>query len=798
MQNSNQLQLSLRFVNTFKFKVLFAALGFVVLVLLGSYLMAPRVIKLQDYSTVVLDTNDHLLAARISNDGQWRFPRRLSLDAKYKTCVIEFEDKRFYYHPGIDVLALIRAIHQNISLQKIHSGASTISMQAARLLLGNRRRTFVNKALECWYALGLELNFTKSEILDLYAGCAPFGGNVVGYDAALWRYFKKAESELTWAQSALLAVLPNQPASVHMERNRNILKERRNALLLRLKQKDIITNETYELSLLEPIPDKMNPIPQNSGLLIDFLIKRYPGQYEFRTSISESLQIKLSEITRKHAGILRDNEIHNCAVLLVENKSGFVRTYIANAPPTDKLCNNSSVDNIQSLRSSGSVLKPLLVAAALDKGLINQTICVSDVPCLIGGFRPENFSRQYLGFVPLQEALRQSLNIPAVRMLQNYGLKLFYDKLGSLGFSSINKSHNHYGLSLILGGAEISVWDLAKVYSNLVFQLEQRDYNSNIKKRSFRKDLKILSRDSTVEISLLSNISVSDAAIFEMLRLMQSPLPLKENITVTDFSSELNPSWKTGTSFGFKDAWCVGITNKYTLVVWLGNSNGLGRPGLIGIHTAAPLMSEIINSLSPATIWTPPVDDMHPAFICARTGLLASSDCPVTDTILQASVQSLYPLCSYHQRIFIDSVSGFRVTKDCDVKAVAKNIFILPPLEEYYYKNSDVSYKSSPAWRQDCLHQMDKSKEELSVIYPLNGAVLFLPKDLDSQENNLVFRAVHKNSHSSIHWFLDENYIKTTSQLHEIEIKPNAGKHHLFVIDDQGQSHTVGFRCERR
>lgn len=796
MQNSNLLPLSLKFVNTFKFRILSASIGLVVLLLLGSYIMAPRLIKLQDYSTVVLDANDQLLAARISNDGQWRFPRRLSLDKKYIDCLIEFEDKRFYYHPGIDLWSIARATHQNFRLRKIHSGASTISMQAARLLLANKPRTLVNKILECWYAIGLELNFTKSEILDLYAGLAPFGGNVVGYDAALWRYFKKAESELTWAQAALLAVLPNQPASVHIERNRNILKKRRNALLLRLKQKNIINQETYELALLEPIPERMNPIPQNSGLLIDYLNKRFPGQFEFQTTIMEALQNKLSEITKKHTETLKDNEIHNCAVLLVENSSGYIRTYIANTPNPDKLCNNSSVDNIQSLRSSGSVLKPLLFATALDKGLINQKTCVSDVPCLIGGFRPENFSRQFLGYVSVKEALRQSLNIPAVRLLQHYGLKLFYDKLGSLGFSSINKSHSHYGLSLILGGAEISVWELARVYSNLVFQLEQREFIFNSKKRRFRKDLKILQRDSIIEDPLLSNIPVSDAAISEMLQLMQSPVPLGGNPTAKEIYSQFMPSWKTGTSFGFKDAWCVGITNKYTLVVWLGNSNGVGRPGLIGIHTAAPLMSEIINALGPATSWSPPVDNMHTTLICARSGLLASTLCPVVDTLLQASINSLYPVCSYHQNIFIDSVTGFRVTKDCELKAVPKTIFVLPPVEEYYYKRMDVSYKSSPLWRQDCSSESYGSKADLSIIYPLNGALLFLPKDLDGQENSLIFNATHKNPNMAIHWFLDETYIKSTKEIHEIELKPTAGKHQLFIMDDQGQSHAIAFRCE--
>lgn len=789
--------MSLNRIKSVKYKFLIIVTGLLLLLLIGSYFSAQNLLKKQIYSTVLFDVDKQMLAARISKDGQWRFPRRLPLEQKYIDCVIEFEDKRFYFHPGVDPFAIVRAVVQNFKALKIQSGASTLSMQAARLLLGNQQRTYIKKMLECWLAIGLEMNYSKSEILDLYSGFAPLGGNVVGYDAALWRYFKKCESNLTWAQAALLAVLPNQPASVHIERNRDLLKKRRNSLLLRMKLKEFIDAETYELAVQEPIPERMQPIPQNSGLLIDYLIKRYPDQYEFQTSIVEKLQLKLSEIVNRHAELLRDNEIHNCAVLLIENKSGFVKSYIANTPISEKQRNNLSVDNIQSLRSSGSVLKPLLVAASMEKGIINQKSHLSDVPCLIGGFRPENFSRQYQGYVSIQDALRHSLNIPAVRLLQQYGLNLFHDQLHLLGFTSIKKPPDHYGLSLILGGAEISAWELAKVYSNLAFQLEQRSYIPDEKKRIYRKGLKLFVRDSSLDVSKVYKSPISDGAIYEMFRLLQSPVPLSDASNSMSLNHEFLPAWKTGTSFGFKDAWCVGITPEYTLVVWIGNSNGLGRPGLIGVHTAAPLMLEIIRSLGPFKPWIKPIDEMHQEFICKRTGLLVSPLCPEIDTIWQSSRHSLYPVCTYHQTVFVDPNFGFRVTKDCESKAIKKNVFVLPPVEENYYNKVDLSYLGAPNWRQDCLKEAFDAKTELAIIYPLNNAVLYLPKDIDSHENNFIFSATHKNNQASLHWFLDEFYITSTIGRHEIEIKPQPGFHFLLIMDDQGLSQAIRFQCAR-
>lgn len=766
---------------------------------------APFFFQDLDFSKVLYSREHKLLAAKISNDGQWRFPAADKIPDNYQKCLIQYEDKRFYYHIGFDPISIIRASYQNIKNAQVKSGGSTITMQLARMLLKKPNRSWINKIQETLLAIGIEFNLSKSEILNWYTALAPYGGNVVGIKAALWRYFQREEINVSWAEAALLSVLPNQPSYIHLDKNRKLLYLKRNRLLNKLYTMGVFSKTLYELSLLEEIPDKVFSMPQNSNLLLSYLISKYPNEYQFTTTIDASLQNVFSDISIKYNKTYKQNEIHNLAILLVSNWTGEVLTYLANSTDTSKSLRNSMVNNIHSLRSSGSVLKPLLFAASLDRGLISTKQILPDIPTLISGFRPENYSRTFQGCAPADKCIQQSLNIPAVRLLQKYGVQIFYDKLKSLGFTSLFRPSAEYGLSLILGGAEIKLWDLASVYSGLANQLIESN-NSN-KLQGSKWNLNLLKNQLNLNSKSIPGISepknsyqaLSTASIALMIQTMLGTELPKENTFNLNNSIKNNIAWKTGTSFGFKDAWCVGMCPEYTLVVWVGNSSGLGRPGLIGLHTAAPLLFELFDQINCKTSWPMPFGEMYRLAVCKSSGYLPSPNCLEIDTIWNSVKINELEVCPFHHSYYVDQSESYRVFYDCELKGHIKNYFELTPVMEMYYKANNPLYESIPPIREDCKQFQSQNNNKLEFIYPDKGTEVFIPIDLADNSQKIVLKATHKELNARIHWFMDGNYLGSTeANHHEWALSPIIGKHTVYIMDDSGEAATVSLNCHKR
>ncbi len=773
---------------------------FLFLLWFSSVVFAPRLFKKLYFSPVLYSRDSQLLAAKVSLDGQWRFPLTSKISEKYLICLKEFEDQRFDYHFGIDPIALVRAVYQNAKYQRIKSGGSTITMQLARLLLGNPPRTILNKIKESWFAIGLEFNFNKRKILEYYSAVAPYGGNVVGIQAAIWRYFQRSTEQLSWAEAALLAVLPNQPSSIHLEKNIPELLRKRNALLYKLYSRHVMDKDTYELSLLESMPQKVFSMPQTANLLLEHLMQVYPDQYYYHSTIRPEIQTKFNEISTHYAKQFRENEIHNLAILLVDNRNREVVSYIGNSLDTSGNVKNGKVNNIHAPRSSGSILKPLLYAASLDRGLICPQTLIPDIPTLIAGFRPENFSRKYSGATPASKCIQQSLNVPAVRLLQWYGLDLFYKKLVELGFENLFRPSEDYGLSLILGGAEVTAWDLAKVYSRLSNQLLSDHQANPVGEQLQENDISVLTNNSSAK-NMRTGLPkvISNAAIYEMIRTMQG-VELPEGLSSHYYlQNQRKIAWKTGTSFGFKDAWCVGITPEYTMVVWVGNSSGLGRPGLIGVYTAAPMLFELFQSMDISGEWLKPYDEMHKVVVCRQSGFPPSLFCPETDTIWNPAKLDEMNVCPYHQQIYLDSTKKFRVYKNCDYYARPEKWFSLPPVMEYFYKLNHLEYRGMPPIRKDCVSENSPSDKSIEFIYPDKGIEVFIPVDLDELVNKIILKAAHKNPNANLYWFMDNSFLGlTTKSPHEWAIEPSPGVHYLKISDDSGQSATAVINCFRR
>jgi penicillin-binding protein 1C len=739
------------------------------------------------------------MAARIAQDNQWRFPAPEKIPAKFIVSLIAFEDKNFYVHPGIDLPATSRALYQNIRLGKVVSGGSTLTMQVIRLARKNRKRSVFEKMIEMIWALRLDLSYSKEEILQLYATHAPFGGNIVGLEAASSRYFGRSTDKLSWAECATLAVLPNSPALIYPGRNQKELLRKRNTLLNKLFSLDYFDKETLELSLLEPLPEKFFPIPQDAPHLLNRCIHDKGTGKSITTTIDLDLQKQVTALLEYHAKTLRASEIHNCAVLVAEVNSGKVLCYVGNtkadkksASSEDKEDHGNDVDVINANRSTGSLLKPYLYASMLNDGELLPGMLVPDIPTQIGGFSPKNYNLTYDGAVPAWRALARSLNIPAVKLLQQHGLEKFHQQLKNLGLTTITRPANEYGMSLILGGAEGKLWDMTGVYASMGRTVNHYNrYGGKYYKNDYRP---LMYLDEKVEEEIVPTPQKLGAAAtwlaFEAMAEVARP---ELDASWKRLSGGRKIAWKTGTSFGYRDGWAIGITPDYVVGVWAGNADGEGRAGLTGLSSAAPLLFDVFGILPQRSPWfREPVQEMKQVKVCEQSGYRASVNCPQTDKIRAPINSEKTAQCPYHRIVHLDKSGIFRVTNECEDVANMQHVpwFVLPPAVEYYYKIKNPSYRTLPPFKEGCFTYTGKAME---MIYPKNGTAIYVPVDLDSKQTAAVFEVAHRNPATTIFWHIDEAFIGSTQQIHQLGLNPPKGKHLLTLVDENGETLTISF-----
>jgi len=746
----------------------------------------PVVLFKSKYATVLEDRSGQLLSAAIASDGQWRFPEIHRVNEKFAKAIILYEDKRFWDHPGVDVLALGRAFRKNIQAGKIVSGGSTLTMQIIRMSRRNPDRTIFQKLIEVILATRAELRYSKNEILNLYASHAPFGGNVVGIEAACWRYFGRSSRDVSWSEAALLAVLPNNPSLIHISRNRDQLKEKRNQLLRKLFQQGDLDEVSLNLALAESIPEKPQALPGMASHLLHKITMDGKGQQVIRSSIDQNLQMRTEQIVDDHYLKLRANQIFNAAALILDVKTGEALAYVGNSKSGNN--HEENVDVVSSSRSTGSILKPFLFAAMLDEGKMLPGTLVPDIPTIISGFAPKNFSHQYDGAVPANTALVRSLNIPTVYELKEYRYEKFYSLLKNLGMTTLTKPADHYGLTLVLGGAEGTLWDITGMYASIARTLDnyfERPGENKYNKNDFHPPTYLL--DSTIsEVVGKPNSFLSAASIwftFETLKDLYRP---GEETGWKHFASSKPIAWKTGTSFGFRDGWAVGVSPDYAVGVWVGNADGEGRPGLTGTEAAAPLLFDIFSSLPGRSWFQKPLSELIEVPVCSLSGQRTSAYCNTVDTVavLKAGLSSL--VCTYHTLIHLSLDEKYRVHSECISMNEMKTVswFVLPPIQEYYFKSKNLSYHPLPAYRKDCT---DPSfVVSMDIIYPKVNSKIYLPVQLNGKTGNTVFEVTHRNSSAVIYWHLDGDFIGSTKKSHQFSIAPKEGKHLLTLVDESG------------
>lgn len=756
-------------------KVILCILAFLVT---GYIFCLPRHLFHVPYSTVVTDRNEELLGARIASDGQWRFPPRNTTPEKIKECLITFEDKHFYHHWGVNPFAIGRAFYQNVKNKRIVSGGSTLTMQTIRLAR-NESRTFREKLIEMIWATRLEFRASKEEILSMYISHAPFGGNVVGLDAAAWRYFGHSADDLSWAESAMLAVLPNAPAMIHLSKGRKTLLDKRNRLLKQLLEKKTIDSSTYELAISEPLPDEPHPLPQIAPYLVSRFYQERNGEYS-RSTINKGIQTQIEDLAERWSNEFGRSDIRNLAILVIDIPSNQVVAYCGNVH-FDRKQGGNQVDVIQAPRSTGSILKPFLYYAMLQEGSLLPDMLLLDVPVNINGFTPQNFSMQFEGAVPASEALARSLNIPAVTMLQRYGVPKFHSFLQQIGLKTINRSSSHYGLSLILGGAEATLWDVTNAYAMMgrsLLQLPQRSCS-------------LLLPTSRITESTDPFQPGAVWQTFDALKEVNRP----EEIDWKSIPSMQTIAWKTGTSYGFRDAWAVGVTPRYAVGVWVGNATGEGKPGLVGAQTAGPVLFDIFNLLPASSWFTRPAGIFVEAEVCRKSGHLKGRFCDETDTLLVLPAGLRTEACPYHHLVTLSADESQRIYENCanTEPTLRKSWFTLPPVWEWYYKQHHPEYKPLPPFKAGC---GEDTFQPMQFIYPPMNARIKLPKQLDGSKGFLTVELAHNNPNATVFWHLDETYQAQTQDFHKISLQPAAGKHSLTAVDGEGNTISTTFFVE--
>lgn len=789
--------------NKYSLQLVFCAL---ILWICLMHLWIPKPLISKPYSTLLYTTEisgrEVLLGARIASDGQWRFPSGSEVPEKFTVCLTQYEDKRFWYHPGIDPFALMRAVQLNLTQSRVVSGGSTLTMQLARIAQGNQSRTVGQKVIEMLWALYLECSYSKVEILRMYASNAPFGGNVVGIEAAAWRYFGREAKDLSWAEQATLAVLPNSPALIHPGRNRAELKQKRDKLLLRLYEKHILDKTEYELACMEALPEKPLPLPNEAPHLLERLaIEKQENR--IHTTVDPTLQQQVQRLVNRYVADYRSNHIYNAAALVADVESGKILAYVGNVTDQNMTTGHGyQVDVITSPRSTGSVLKPFLYAAMLNDGLILPGTLIADTPLNINGFTPQNFNKTFYGAVPAHVAIERSLNVPLVRMLSQYNTGRFMSLLKRLGMTTLRFSEDHYGASLILGGAEGSLWDLSGMYASLARMLSHyRSYNG----RYDRSDIHPLTPypieekkpiRSVTDTRLADESLLSYASLWFMFEAMSGLNRPEEEADWQQFSSMKQVAWKTGTSYGGRDAWAIGVTPRYVVGVWVGNATGEGRSGLTGVGYAAPILFDIYSLLPDVPWFDQPYDELEEVAVCRQSGHKASAICDEVDTVYIPRTGIATAVCPYHRIVHLSQDGQYRVNSSCESvsRMQERSWFVLPPAQAYYYKNYHVEYQALPPLKPGC--EEDQSRQ-IAILYPEHQAVLYLPKGFSGEREKVVMRATHARSDATLYWHLDDVYLGETRQIHQMACLIEPGNHILTLLDEDGNRRSILFEVRK-
>ena len=733
------------------------------------------------YSTLVTTRDGQILHAFLSRDDKWRLYAELSdITPTLRDAIIFKEDKYFYYHPGFNPIALIRAAGRNLLTGQRTSGASTITMQTVRLL-EPRERTYGSKLIELFRAMQLELHFSKDEILQLYLNLIPYGGNIEGLKSASLLFFGKSPALLSLAELTTLSIIPNRPSSLRLgERNALVVQER-NRWLERFRTSHLFDDTAITDALNEPLTAYRRAAPQGAPHLSRRLRAENPNQPIIHSTLHPVVQSTVERLVQQYANRIRAYDIHNAAVLVVDNQLQEVVAYVGSAD-FDNAFDGGQVDGARAVRSPGSALKPLLYGLAFDAGVITPKSKLNDVPTNFSGYEPDNYDRRFNGPVTAEFALANSLNIPAVALLKEIGTPTLVSTLRKAGFSTVKKQTKELGLSMILGGCGVTLEEMTRLYTSLA--------NGG--------------RLASLHIQLPAVPAASDARLLspEAAYLVTHTLT---QITRPDLPNNFDNSyhlpriaWKTGTSYGRRDAWSIGYNQRYTIGVWVGNFSGVGVAELSGANTATPLLFNLFNTLdynSPTGWFRRPKNSskLSMRLICPETGDVPGEFCaaPVTDYCIMGV--SRYRRCQHRKAVFTNADGTLAYCAHCrpDSGAVRRSYPNLAPEVVMFYQSRHIPYEAVPPHNPACERVFGASDTQQNgpLITSLNDRSEYFINTRQPAEMPLTCQAA--NDVQTVFWYLNDKLYRRAKPAETVFFKPRPGVLKISCADDKGQSHDI-------
>lgn len=722
-----------------------------------------------NYSKLILSNEHKLLNASLSSDQQWRMKTGINEvnPLLIKTMICK-EDRWFRWHPGVNPFALTRALWQNISSGERVSGASTITMQVIRML-EPRKRTLGNKLIECFRALQLELQHSKNEILELYINLLPYGGNIQGIKAASFLYFGQEPQALSLAQIVTLAIIPNDPNHQRFGINNDRIVKERNLWLRKLSNRGIFEKATLDDALLEPLTAKRFDAPKQIPHLARLLSNLYPEKPIIQTYIDPRIQDFVENAVSNEVNMYRGIGVSNAAVVLIDNRAHTVTAYVGSAGFSDSQF-QGQVDGASSLRSPGSALKPFLYALAMDRGLITPKTVLQDIPQNFNGYRPLNYDETFRGRLPASQALALSLNIPAVDLANRVGVDLFNEKLSRGGLKWIGERKKLLGLSVILGGCGVTLTELTSLYSclatdGLKFPLR------------FTSDTGISAPDT-----LFSPQSVW--MIHEILTGLKRPdLP-------NNFENTVNLphiAWKTGTSYGRRDAWSFGYNPDYTVGVWVGNFDGTGVPDLSGADFATPILFKIFNFLTynqkPAWFKRPAGLDFR--LVCSESGLPPGESC--TNLVMDDYIPAVSPnrKCDHLIPVFVNESGSISYCRSCLPQTGYRTDYYpnLSPGLIAFYEEEQIPYRKIPPHNPSCNRVYHNDSPVITSLTEGKEYILYASA---KQQLQLAFTAT--SDVNKVYWYINDKFFKESERGQKLFFTPDAGLIKISCSDDKGRN----------
>lgn len=742
------------------------------------YILVPKpdLYNKYSFSSAVYDTNGKLLKLSLSNDDKYRlFVSLQNVPIEARQALLLYEDQYFYYHIGVNPFSLFRAILAMSSGGR-RQGASTITMQVARIVFQINSTSFLGKIEQIFRALQIELFYSKNEILEAYFNLAPYGGNIEGIGAAALIYFQQNADKLNLPQILALTVIPQNPSkrSLLTEINR----KQNSVAYQRIKN---IWLEKYQHSQNEylnlPLSSSVY-LPDDAPHFTRRMFAAYQG--EIKTALNLNYQKDLEDIIRRYVAEQRQKGVFNASALLLDSQDMSVLAYVGSADFYNKNI-SGQVDGIVARRSPGSTLKPFVYALALEQGLIHPLSMLKDVPSRYGFYSPENFDHTYYGLLNATRALTLSRNIPAVELLMQVGEKNFYELLKKCGVN-LPKKADYYGLAMALGGVEVSMENLASMYAML----------ANNGKFSNIVFLKSESAD-------FQQLLLPEAAFLTRYMLFQNE-SIDKNLSKSIKRKAISAAWKTGTSFSYKDAWTAGIFGKYVLVVWLGNFNGKSNSAFVGRKLAAPLFFRIARRFMDKNLLSSYKEEteylnLAKVKVCQDTGDLATEFCHKTvETYFIPGVTSIKN-SNITRLIPIDKKSGLRACRHTPPQTELKSYNFWPSEILSAYQKAGINLQKPPAFKENCQNVEDFVQgTPPKILRPYNGEKILLSS---LQGGKILAEATVDADTNEVYWFINNRLcgVSKANEIYEIT-PPQYGRLEVKAVDGLGRQTAVSVQIQ--